>query len=94
MTFNIFPTKAFYLDSCLQRCKVHLPTEITFENLCLEWQPGLRDAIDLQSLISSMICHSKQIKALHVLLQPGFDEINPEWRNSLEKRKKIKGTLC
>ncbi|MGH0150881.1 UNVERIFIED_CONTAM: hypothetical protein FKN15_036299, partial [Acipenser sinensis] len=22
--------------------------------------------------------------------QPGFDEINPEWRNSLEKRKKIK----
>ncbi|XP_061097581.1 NBAS subunit of NRZ tethering complex [Conger conger] len=23
-------------------------------------------------------------------LQPGFDEINPEWKNSLEKRKKIK----
>ncbi|XP_015206508.2 NBAS subunit of NRZ tethering complex isoform X1 [Lepisosteus oculatus] len=26
--------------------------------------------------------------------QPGFDEINPEWKNSLEKRKKIKGKEC
>lgn len=26
--------------------------------------------------------------------QPGFDEINPEWKTSLERRKKIKGTLA
>lgn len=26
--------------------------------------------------------------------QPGFDEINPEWKTSLERRKKIKGALA
>lgn len=25
-------------------------------------------------------------------LQPGFEEINPEWKTSLERRKKIKGS--
>lgn len=31
---------------------------------------------------------------LHSSLQPGFEEINPEWKTSLERRKKIKGSLA
>lgn len=31
---------------------------------------------------------------LRSAFQPGFEEINPEWKTSLERRKKIKGSLA
>lgn len=44
----------------------------------------------LPFLFGPFICRSSSPPRL----QPGFEEINPEWKTSLERRKKIKGSAA